>query len=85
MEPVCASGKRDELGTLSSREVCERPLWMGTKWPERQRVWKEGRGKGGVDRLEVDRLQGCRRERLGKNRCDMWENRCEHGLNHHNL
>lgn len=51
-----ASGKRDEPGTLPSREVSEWPLWMGTKWPERQGDWKDGRGRGGVCRPEVDRL-----------------------------
>lgn len=83
-EPIYPSGKRDELGTLSSREVCEWPLWMGTKWPEKQRVWKEGRGKRGVDRPEVDALQGCGRGRLGK-KARIWEYRCEQGLNQHNL
>lgn len=47
-ELVKATGKQDELGTLWSREVCERPLWMGRKWPERQRIWGEGGGKGRV-------------------------------------
>lgn len=57
----------------------------GDKVARETKGLERSRGKGGVDRLEVDRLQGCRRGRLGKNRCDIWENRCERGLNHHNL
>lgn len=47
-EPMYTTGKQEKLGTLWGREVCEWPLWIGTKWPERQRIWSKGGGKGSV-------------------------------------